>query len=124
MSPERLLRIGALYHGVMGATLLLLPGDLLRSLEMQPPGVWLFYYGTAAAPALAGLLLEVARRRPDLRPGLCAAVGLGSLFAMVLTLGLVVWEDLPRVLLGPGFAAGLWAWLLWGVYSPESEDAS
>ena len=122
MSPERLLRIGAIYHAVLGATLLLLPGDVLRSLELQPPKIWLFYYGAAAAPAVAALLLEGARRRADLRAGLCAAVGVGCLVGMALTLGLVVWEDLPRVLLGPGFAAGLWAWLLWGVYSPESEE--
>lgn len=123
MTPERLLRIGAVYHGILGATLLLLPGDVLRSLELQPPRIWLFYYGSAAAPAVAALLLEAARRRLDLRAGLTAAVGVGCLVGMALTLVLVVWEDLPRVLLGPGFAAGLWGWLLWGVYSPESEEA-
>ncbi len=43
---------------------------------------------------------------------------------MALVLAFVVWEDLPRALLGPGFAAGLWAWLLWNVYSPEPEEPS
>ena len=32
----------------------------------------------------------------------------------------VVWSELPLVVLGPAGAAGLWAWLLWGLI-PEEE---
>jgi len=34
----------------------------------------------------------------------------------------VIWDDMPRVLLMTGVAAGLWAWLFWGVYSPENPE--
>jgi hypothetical protein len=124
VSPERLLRIGAGYHALLALTLLILPGDLFRALGMERPHTWLFVHGSGLAPALAAVLLDLARRRPDLRPGLLVAVLAGELCGMVLLLGSVVWEDLPRLLLGPGFAAGLWAWLLWNVYSPEPEEPS
>lgn len=124
MSPERLLRIGAVYHGLLGVSLLLLPGDFFRFAGLEAPPHWLFVCGSGLGPTLAAVLLELARRRPHEREGLLLAVILGSLSGGALTLGFVVWEDLPRLLLGPGFAAGLWAWLLWNVYSPLPEEPS
>ncbi len=117
MKPERLLRIAALYHGAIGAVFLLLPGDAIRSMALEPPRYWLLYYLVAASPAAAGALLELARRRPELRPGIVVAVQAGNLVAMLLLVFFTVWSDLPRILLGSAVAAGLWAWLLGGVYS-------
>ncbi len=124
MSPERLLRIAALYHGAIGAVFVLLPGDAMRSMALEPPRYWLLYYLAAAAPLAAGVLLELARRRPELRPGIVVAVQAGNLVAMLLLVFFTIWSDLPRLLLGSGAAAGLWAWLLGGVYSgrPESDE--
>ena len=122
MSADRLLKVAAIYHAVVGLVLVLLPGDLFRSLGIDPPRYWLFFYAAATAPLLAAWLLEWARRRPALREGLCGAVMAGELLGGALILALVTWEDLPWPLLGPGLAAGLWAWLLWGVYSPEPRE--
>ncbi len=124
VSSERLLRIGAVYHALLAATLLLIPADLFRALGIDPPGYWLFVYAAGAGPAVAAVLLELARRRPAEREGLLLAVLIGNLAGMAVVLFSVVWEELPRLLLGPGFAAGLWAWLLWNVYSPEPEEPS
>lgn len=124
MSPDRLLRIATGYHALLGVTLLLIPRDLFMALDMEAPPHWIFVYAAGAAPALAAVLLELARRRPAERAGLLLAVVLGELAAMSVVLFSVVWEDLPRLLLGPGFAAGLWAWLVWNVYSPEPEEPS
>jgi hypothetical protein len=118
VNPERLLRIGALYHGALGVVFLALPGDVVRSLGIEEPRHWLLYYLSAAAPAVAGGLLEFARRRPSLRPGIVVSVQAGNLVAMLLVVFFTVWADLPLLLLGSGAAAGLWAWLLGGVYSP------
>lgn len=124
MSPERLLRVGVAYHALLALTVLLIPGDLFAALGMEAPRYWIFVYAAGAAPALAALLLELARRRPAIRAGLLLAVALGQIAGMGVVLFSVVWEELPRLLLGPGFAAGLWAWLLWNVYSPEPEEPS
>ena len=124
MSPERLLRIGTGYHAVLAATLILIPSDLFAALGMDAPRYWIFVFGAGAAAAVAAVLLDRARRRPDERPGLLVAVQGGELAAMVVVLGSVVWEELPRLLLGPGFAAGLWAWLLWNLSAePPQEPA-
>ncbi len=119
MSPERLLRIAAAYHGLMGAVLLLLAGDFFTFLKLDPPRYWLFYAVAAAAPAVAGFACEIARRRPDLRPGLLYGLIAGNLAAAVIVIGVVTWTQLPPALYASGAAAGLWAWLLWNVYSPE-----
>jgi ABC-type Mn2+/Zn2+ transport system permease subunit len=119
MPKERLLRIAAAYHAFLGAVCALLPGDLFRSLGVEPPRYWTLYYLAVSGPLLAAVLLEIARRRADLRSGLVLAVLLWQLFAMLVLLVTVVWSGLPRVLVGPAVAAGLWAWLLWDVLSPQ-----
>jgi hypothetical protein len=124
VSPERLLRVGAVYHALLGGTLLLLPGDLFAALGLEVPAYWLFVCATGAGICVAAASLELARRRPQQREGLLLAVMLGNVTGMAVVLGFVVWEELPRLLLGPGFASGLWAWLLWNVYSPEPEEPS
>jgi len=122
--PERLLRIAGVYHGLTGAVLLLLPTDFLTFLKLDPPTTWLFYYVAAAVPAVAALVCEVARRRADLRPGIAFSLMVGNIAAAVVILVVVVWTQLPQVLLASAVGAGLWAWLFWGVYSPEaSTDA-
>ena len=117
MTPERLLRIAALYHGGLGLVFLALPGDVVRSLGLEAPRYWLLYYLAVAAPAVAGGLLEAARRRPELRPGVVVAVQAGNLAAMVVVVFFTIWAGLPALLLSSAAAAGLWAWLLGGVYS-------
>ena len=118
MKPARLLRIAAAYHGVLGAVLLLLPRDLFAFLGVDEPRYWLFYYLTAISAVVAGVACELARRRLDVRPGLVLGLVLGNVAAAVVVIFIVVWSELPQALLCTGVAAGLWAWLLWGVYSP------
>ena len=96
------------------------PLDALRSLAMDPPRYWGLWYGACAMPISVGVMLLLALKRRALRPGLLAAVVVWSLFALTLGVFFIIWTDLPRVLLGPAAASGLWAWLLWGLYSPES----
>jgi hypothetical protein len=123
MPPERILRFAALYHGVVGLVFVVLPSDALRSLGLEPPRYWLLYYLAVLAPLVAGGLLELARRKPELRPGIIVSVQAGNLVGMLAIVFFSIWSDLPRVLLGPGVAAALWAWLLGGVYSgPPSSD--
>ena len=119
MPPERLLRIGAAYHLLLGGVFAVFPTDALRFLALEPPQHWLLWYLACAGPLLAGGSLLVAARSPALRPGLLVGVVAGCLSAMVLLIFFVVWSELPGVLYGPAAAAGLWAWLLWGVYSPD-----
>lgn len=117
---ERLLRIGALYHGLLGLVLTLVPGGLFGFLRLEEEPRYMLFYGLAAStPLVAGIACEIARRRPDLRLGLTLGLILGNVAASVVVLFWVVWEELPMVLLSTSAAAGLWAWLLWGVYSPE-----
>ena len=120
MNPERLLRIAALYHGGFGLVFLVLPGDVVRSLGLEPPRYWVLYFLAAAAPAIAGGLLEAARRKPALRPGVVVSVQAGNLVAMVLLVFFTVSTGLPSLVLFSAAAAGLWAWLLGGVYSGSS----
>jgi hypothetical protein len=117
-----MLRIAAVYHGLMGAVLLLLPTDFFTFLKLDPPSNWLFYAIAGATPVVAGAACEVAVRRLDLRPGLLFGLILGNVIAALLIIGIVTWTQLPPVLYGSGIAAGLWAWLLWNVYSPEPKD--
>lgn len=124
MLPERLLRIAGVYNGLTGAVLLLLPLDFLAFLGLESPRYWLFYYIAASTPAVAGVACEVARRRPDLRPGLAFGLMAGNLAAAGVVLVVVVWTELPQVLLASAVGSGLWAWLLWGVYSPEAKGAA
>ncbi len=119
MKPARLLRIAAAYHGALGLVLLLLPRDLFTFLGLEEPTHWLLYYMVAATPVVASLACELARRREDLRPGLVFGLVLGNVASMVVVIFFVVWSGLPWALLCTGAAAGLWAWLLWGVYSPD-----
>ena len=119
MPPSRLLRIASLYHGFVGVVLMVLPGDLMRFLGIDPPSTWLWYYLSAVAPLVAGLLLEGARRKPDLMPGIVSSVIAGNLAALTIGVFFIVLVDLPLVLLGPAVAAGLWAWLLGGLYSGD-----
>ncbi|MCP4873400.1 MAG: hypothetical protein GY898_32315 [Proteobacteria bacterium] len=122
MTPERLLRIAAAYHGLMGAVLLLLAQDFFTFLKLEPPRHWLFYMLAASTPAAAGFACDAARRRPDLRPGLLFGLIAGNLVAAVVIIGVVTWTQMPTVLYGSGIAAGLWAWMFWNVYSPEPTD--
>lgn len=119
MKPARLLRIASAYHGALGVVLLVLPRDLFAFLAVEEPRHWLFYYLSAVAPVVAAVACELARRRPALRPGLVFGLVLGNVAAMVVVIFFVVWSELPQALLCTGVAAGLWAWLLWGVYSPD-----
>ena len=114
------MRIAALYHGLLGLVFAGLPGDALRFLALDPPRHWGLWYAACAAPLIAAGLLQWARRRGDLRAGLLAAVIVGDLVGMALLVFFVVWEELPWSLMGPAAAAGLWAWLLSGVYSPQT----
>jgi len=120
---DRLLRIAALYHGLLGLVLTLSPGGVLGFLEIEAPPYRLFYGLAAIAPLVAGVACEVARRNEDLRPGLSFGLMLGSLAAAVVTIVWVVWDEMPSVILATAAASGLWAWLFWGVYSPEETAA-
>jgi len=117
-----MLRIAAVYHGLVGAVLLFLPGDFFTFLELEPPRHWLFYLLGAATPVVAAVACEAARRRVDLRPGLLFGLIVGNLAAAAIIVGVVTWTQMPRVLYASGIAAGLWAWLLWDVYYPEPKD--
>jgi len=113
------LRIAAAYHLLLGLVFAVFPSDALRSLALDPPRYWGLWYGACAMPLTVAVMLILALRRPTLRPGLLAAVVLWNLTVLPLGVFFVLWTDLPRVLLGPAAAAGLWAWLLWGLYSPD-----
>ncbi|MEE2830546.1 MAG: hypothetical protein VX498_15260 [Myxococcota bacterium] len=119
MPAERLLRIAALYHGLLGLVLLLCSGSFFTFLGFEePPRYMLFYSLATVTPLVAGIGCEVARRSSELRRGLVLGLILGNLAAAALILFWVVWDEMPMVLLSTSAAAGLWAWLLWGVYSP------
>lgn len=112
--------MAAAYHLILGLVFAVFPGDTLHSLALDPPRYWALWYAACSMPLLVAAMLLLAVRRRALRPGLLAAVVLWNLVALTLGVFFVIWTDLPRVLLGPPAAAGLWAWLLWGLYSPES----
>ena len=118
---RRLLRIAALYHGLLGLVATFAPGAVFTFLGLEEPTHHLFYGLSSAGPLVAGFASEVARQKPDLRPGLAFGLMIGNLVAAVVTIVWVVWEDMPIVLLGTAVAAGLWAWLFWGVYAPEED---
>ncbi len=124
VTPERLLRFAALYHGLLGGIAGLLPADLFGYLGVEQPRWWLFYYLSVAGLLVLAGACEVARRRLDLRKGLVFGVLLSNLAGGAVVVIAVVWSDLPQVLLGSGAAAGLWAWLLWDVYSPENSPSA
>jgi len=124
VTPERLLRIAAAYHGLLGGIAGLLPSDLFAYLGVEPPRWWLFYYLSVAGLLVLATACEVACRRLDLRKGLVLGVILANLVGGAVVVVAVVWSDLPQVLLGSGAAGGLWAWLLWDVYSPEASPAA
>lgn len=115
-----MLRAAAAYHLLLGLVFSVFPSDTLHSLALEPPRYWGLWYAACAMPLLAGVMLVMALRRPSLRAGLVLGVVLWNLTALTLGVFFVVWTDLPRALLGPAGAAGLWAWLLWELYSPES----
>lgn len=117
-----MLRIAAGYHGFVGLVLLLLPQDFFTFLKLDPPRHWLFYFIAAAVPLVAAIACEAARRDPELRPGLLFGLIAGNLAAAVVIIGVVTWTQMPPALYGSGIAAGLWAWMLWNVYSPEPKD--
>ena len=122
MPPERLLLVACLYHAALALVGLLLPGDLLTFLRLDPPTLWVPWYLAAAGPAVVAWLLWTARRQPEPRRGLVYAVMVADLAGGAVLLVGTIWTELPRVLLGPAVASGLWAWLLWGVYDPEEES--
>ena len=122
MPVARLLRFAALYHGLLGLVGTFAPGGVFGYLGLELPSYRLFYGLAAIGPLVAGVACEVARRRLDLRPGLAFGLMLGNLAATVVIIVWVVWDDLPKVLLGTAVAAGLWAWLFWGVYAPEDSS--
>lgn len=113
------MKIAVAYHLVAGLVFAVFPVDALASLALDPPRHWGLWYAACAGPITMAGLIHLARRRPDLRPGLITAVALWNVVAMSLGVFFVVWSELPAVLYGPALAAGLWAWLLWGVYSPD-----
>ncbi len=114
-----MLKIAAAYHVAVGAVFAVFPVDALANMALDPPRYWALWYAACSAPLVMAGLLHLARRREDLRAGLVAAVALWNLVAMVLGIFFVVWSELPAILYGPAVAAGLWAWLLWGVYSAD-----
>lgn len=114
------MRVAAAYHFALGLVFAVFPSDTLHSLALDPPRYWGLWYGACSMPLLIGAMLTLALRRPALRPGMVMSVVLWNLTVLTLGVFFVIWTDLPRVLLGPAVAAGLWAWLLWGLYSPES----
>ena len=116
----RLLRIAVLYHALLGGVAVLLPGDLLSFVGLEPPTHWFLYFLVMSAPLLAGVLLELAHRRKHLQEGILWAVIAGNLSSALILGFFVLWSELPVILLGPTAAAGLWAWLLWGMV-PEEE---
>jgi hypothetical protein len=116
----RLLRIAALYHGLLGLLATFAPGAVFGFLGLDPPSYRLFYGLAAAGPLAAAIACEVAVRRPDLRPGLAFGLMLGNLVGTAVIIVWLVWDDMPTVLWGTAVAAGLWAWLFWGVYAPEA----
>ena len=117
MPPDRLLRIAVGYHLLVGLVFAIFPVDALASLALDPPRYWVLWYAACSGPLVMAGLLHLARRRADLRAGLVAAVAIWNLTAMAVGIFFVVWSELPGVLYGPAVAAGLWAWLLWGLYS-------
>ena len=117
----RLLRIAALYHGLLGLLATFAPGAVFGFLGLDPPAYRLFYGLAAAGPLVAAIACEVARRRPELRPGLAFGLMLGNLVGTVVIIVWLVWDEMPAVLWGTAVAAGLWAWLFWGVYAPVEE---
>jgi len=122
VSTRRLLRIAALYHGLLGLVATFAPGAVFTFLRLDEPTHHLFYGLASAGPLVAGIACEVARQRTDLRPGLAFGLMLGNLVATVVVIVWVVWEDMPFVLMSTAIAAGLWAWLFWGVYAPEDDQ--
>jgi hypothetical protein len=118
-----LLRIAALYHGLLGLVATFAPGAVFGFLGLEPPTYRLFYGLSAAAPLVAALCCEIARRREDLKAGLAFGLMLGNLAGAALVILWVVWDEMPMVLLATAVAAGLWAWLFWGVYSPEDSSS-
>lgn len=116
---NRLLMIAALYHGLLGLVATFAPGAVFTFLRLDEPTHHLFYGLASASPLVAGIACEVARHRTELRPGLAFGLMLGNLVAAVVVIVWVVWDGLPIVLLSTAAAAGLWAWLFWGVYAPE-----
>ena len=119
MRPERLLRIAAGYHLLLGLVFAVFPLDALRSLGLEPPRHWALWYGAILGPVAVGGMLLWAARDARLRPGLLAGAVLWNLLALPLGIFFVLQAGLPRVLLGPAVAAGLWAWLLSGLYSAD-----
>lgn len=124
MSPDRLLLVAAAYHLVVGLVLALLPGDLFRYLALPPPRYWGLYYLVAAGPLALGLGLLAAGRRPRWRDGLLVGAAFADVVGGLILFTFVLLFELPRVLLGPAVAAGLWAWLIWGILAPEMERPS
>ncbi len=114
-----MLKIAAAYHVAVGAVFAVFPVDALANMALDPPRYWGLWYAACSAPLVMAGLLHLARRREDLRAGLVAAVAVWNVVAMVLGIFFVVWSELPIILYGPAVAAGLWAWLLWGVYSAD-----
>lgn len=118
MTPERLLRIGALYHGLVGVVFALLPADAARSMGFEAPERHVLWVLAAAPVAVSGGLLEWAIRDLRLRAGLVAAVTAFDLVFGALLAAFCFAEDLPTRLLGLAAASGLWAWLL----SPQTVE--
>ncbi len=120
MSINSILRIAALYHALFGLVLLLQPEAFHVATQLEPRSDYLF-------PGLVGGLLlagsaacEAARRSQDLLKGVGFLMMLSSLVAAGVGLFWVVWADLSPLLYASVGASGLWAYLFWGVYSPES----
>ncbi|MBN95859.1 MAG: hypothetical protein CL928_17600 [Deltaproteobacteria bacterium] len=116
LRPERILRLAAVYHGVLGGVPALLPHDLLSFLSLEPPRHWLLYYLVAGVLLVMAALLEVAVRRTELCPGILCAVVTLNLVGLLILCFFIHKSSLPMVLFGPAVAAGLWSWLLWGLF--------
>ena len=120
MSTQSILRIAALYHGLFGLVLLLQPEAFHIATRLEPPSDY-FFAGLVGGVLLAGAAAcEAARRNQELLQGVGFLMMLSSLVAAGSGLFWVVWADLSPLLYASVGASGLWAYLFWGVYSPES----
>lgn len=120
MSINSILRIAALYYGLFGLVLLVQPEAFHVATQLEPRSDY-FFAGLVGGFLLAGsAACEAARRNQELLKGVGFLMMVSSLGAAGVGLFWVVWADLSPLLYASVGAFGLWGYLFWGVYSPES----